>query len=261
MILLTIFSDLPPFSPAYLCPKMKSPSLDIILPCYNPGGDWTSAILKSYSKIHAAVGDTLLRIIIVNDGSTINLEPQLRILKEKIPNLLFESYAENKGKGYALRKGVSLSSADVIIYTDIDFPYEETGLLKIFENLRDNFCDVSVTIRDENYYKHVPAARKLLSKILKGLIRFTLNVPTTDTQAGLKGFNQKGKAVFLKTTIHRYLFDLEFIFLCGKQKDIRLECIPVKVKNDIRFTKMNWRVLLTEGFNFLKLWLFSRKQN
>ena len=69
-----------------------------------------------------------------------------------------------------------------------------------------------------------------------------LRIPTDDTQCGLKGFNQVGREVFLSTTIQRYLFDLEFIFLAA-QKNLRIATEEVQLRPDVILSKMNWKKL------------------
>ncbi|MDZ4844870.1 MAG: glycosyltransferase family 2 protein [Chitinophagales bacterium] len=234
---------------------MSKPALDIVLPCYNPQEGWTNSIVQSLGKIQGTLSDTSIRLIVVNDGSSKEIKADLDFLQRKIPALIIESYLDNKGKGFAVRTGVARAEADKVIYTDIDFPYEENGFLSIYDSLQKNQCDVALGIRDENYYENVPPARRFISKLLKSIIRLTLRTPTADTQAGLKGFNKKGREVFLKTTINRYLFDLEFIWLAAKQKDLRIACIPVKVKEGVLFRKMHFSILLTEAWNFLKIFL------
>jgi len=232
---------------------MPQPSLDIVLPCYNPRDGWAEAVIHSHSKICNVLAKTKVRLIIVNDGSTKDLHADWNLLKEKIPPLIIESYPVNRGKGYAVRKGVERAAGDVIIYTDIDFPYEESGLAAVYESISKGNHDVALGVRDESYYRQLPAARKLISGMLQRLIRTLLNIPTSDTQAGLKGFNKKGKEIFLRTTIDRYLFDLEFIQLTARQKDLRIGLVPVTVKPDLHFTSMSWNVLFREAFNFMRI--------
>src|SRR6185436_2991422 len=110
------------------------------------------------------------------------------------------------------------------------------------QSISGNQCDVGLGTRDENYYRNVPAARRFISYFLKSIIQITLKVPTSDTQAGLKGFNKKGKEIFLQTSINRYLFDLEFIWLAAKKKEARILLLPVKVKESLHFSRMNWKV-------------------
>lgn len=239
----------------YLCALMQNRSLDIVLPCFNPQEGWTKSIAEAFNKIATALPETTVRLIVVNDGSSKNISVDVASLQGRIPRLLFESYPDNQGKGFAVRKGVQRASADIVIYTDIDFPYEEEGLLALYHALQKEQCDIALGVRDENYYNNVPVARRLISKLLKTSIRLTLRTPTADTQAGLKGFNEKGRKVFLQTTINRYLFDLEFVWLAAKQKGVRTACVPVKIKEGVIFRKMHFSILLTEAWNFLKIFL------
>src|SRR5688572_12866310 len=174
---------------------MPQLSLDIVLPCYNPQQGWTQTVIDSWSKICNALSDTKVKVIIVDDGST-GLNPvDIAVLKRKIPLLDVEQYEANRGKGYAVRKGVLIANGDVVIYTDIDFPYEEKDLVAIYKVLNNPGCDIALGTRNEGYYRDVPTSRRIISRFLKRLIQFTLKVPTTDTQAGLKGFNKKGREV------------------------------------------------------------------
>jgi hypothetical protein len=103
--------------------------------------------------------------------------------------------------------------------------------------------------------QNMPKARVYISKTLRFFIRKFLSIPTDDTQCGLKGFNTKGKEVFLQTKINRYLFDLEFVFLSARQS-LSIAQVPVELKSGIVLSKMRGFILLGEGINFLRI-LFS----
>jgi hypothetical protein len=72
----------------------------------------------------------------------------------------------------------------------------------------------------------------------------------------LKGFNQRGKEIFMQTSINRYLFDLEFVFLSARKKAI-IKTIEVQLRPEVTLSTMNWKILLQEGGNFLKIFLRS----
>ena len=228
------------------------------MPCYNPAVGWTEQIQNSFEKISALLPQTPVRLIIINDGSKKDAERELQLLKSKIPALISEGYQKNMGKGFAVRKGVYLADADIVIYTDIDFPYEEEGMVQMYHEIINNKFDIVLAVRDENYYDDVPFFRKAISWIFKKLIKATLCVPTTDTQAGLKAFNKRGKEIFTQTTINRYLFDLEFVWLAAQQKQINILCLPVPLKKGLHFSRMNWKVLIRELVNFFKIVLRSK---
>ena len=193
------------------------PVVSIVLPCYNPLDGWLEIIDTSLTRIQQE--NIEAELLIVNDGSSHNFdEGKVKQFFAKRLEVHIISYQQNRGKGYALRQGVKEASGDLIIYTDIDFPYTHQSFLKVFSALKNDNNDVAIGIRSEEYYTHLPKMRVYISKFLRFLIRKFLRIPTDDTQCGLKGFNQKGKEVFMQTEIDRYLFDLEFIFLSARKK-------------------------------------------
>ena len=84
-------------------------------------------------------------------------------------------------------------------------------------------------------------------------------MPITDTQCGLKGFTRRAAPTFLSTTIDRYLFDLEFVYKCFQSKQYRVQAIPITLKENVRFRRMNYRILLPEMANFVRL-LFNKNR-
>lgn len=234
------------------------PTLDIVLPCYNPIDNWATTILTAYQSIQQQLPTVPIHLILVNDGSKHPI-PQAAIdqLKKAIPSFQYLTYTPNQGKGYALRTGVAQTKSDLCIFTDVDFPYAEKSLVQVYQLLAQGEQDIVVGIKDADYYKNVPKMRRRISKFLRYLIRTFLRTSISDTQCGLKGFNQKGKALFLQTTINRYLFDLEFIFLADRTKDLNMQPIAVRLKEHVVFSTANWKILATEGWNFLQLFVKS----
>ncbi len=233
---------------------MKEETLDLVLPCYNPPANWDRNVIASIEKIRAMIPGTRLNLILVNDGSVKGIsDREISILKEEIPGLFYIALLSNTGKGHALRAGVRESKGDFCVYTDIDFPYREEDLVKVFRALQHTSGDVAAGVRDDQYYQNVPPFRVMISRFLKFLIKSLLKLEITDTQCGLKGFNSRGKELFLQTQTDRYLFDLEFIMKSSRDPSITLNPVPVKLKPDIVFSRMNPKVLLVESLNFLRL--------
>lgn len=236
---------------------MTATSLDIILPCYNPAKHWAENIIQVFNEIQQRIQEVTINLIVVNDGSSTIDFTEIQKLKDNIPQFVNISYEVNRGKGYALREGIKTSNADICIYTDIDFPYTTNSFIKIWEELKNGKTDIAVGVKDKNYYIHVPPGRKFISKILRAGSRNILRLKISDTQCGLKGFNNKGKNIFLKTIIDRYLFDLEFIFLVSRQKVVSVIPVEIELKENIQFSSMRTGILLREGFNFLKIFFKS----
>lgn len=231
-------------------------NLDIILPAYNPDDNWYLELLNFYEGLSNRYS---LNFIVVNDGSgSHNLVEQCELLKRKLIPVSLFSYSPNMGKGYALRYGVSQSKASYIIYTDIDFPFTNRSVNKLIEELLKNEADIVAGNRNGNYYlKSMSYFRKLLSKSFRLFLKSILSIPITDTQCGLKGFNEHGKKMFLNTSINRYLFDFEFIYLASRNKNLKVVPIEVELKNNVIFSKMKLKVLFQESYNLIKI-LVSR---
>ena len=232
--------------------------IDIVLPCYNPNSSWPDELLKfdNYIRPHFTIN-----YIIVNDGSvTGDINSQIHTLTQKNIPVTRVSYDRNQGKGYALREGVKKSKAPFTLYTDIDFPFTNKSMEDMLHTLTSGKFDIVAGYRNENYYeKTISGFRIALSKSFRFFIRKVLRMPISDTQCGLKGFNEKGKTKFLDTTINRYLFDFEFIYTSVKDKTITIAPVQVELKDNVVFSKMKGKILAQETMNLLKVLLFSRR--
>lgn len=244
--------------------------LDVILPCYNPQEGWEKIVTEKTVALSSKLSDVSIHLIVVNDGSTCNVtDQQLREIQSGIGDIPLTTLANdiNRGKGFTLRKGTAAAKGKFQIYTDIDFPYQIESMVSVFNVLRNENADVVAGVRDTSYYINVPPVRKFISKMLRALLRGILRMKITDTQAGLKGFSSTGKDIFLKTRINRFLFDLEFIFLASNEKDAVVKACPVHLRPDIQFSRMNFKILLRESFNFIGIFfrvlgrrLFGRRK-
>jgi glycosyltransferase involved in cell wall biosynthesis len=227
--------------------------LSIIVPCYNPDPGWEVIVIEKFLALNDELKLPEINLTIVNDGSLIGInEGIISHLKTNIPSLQWISYSHNHGKGYALREGVKASEGDYFIYTDIDFPYTINSMAAIYNNLVAG-ADVVVGIREREYYDKVPARRIIISKFVKKLIKYLLNTDITDTQCGLKGFNKKGKKIFLETSIDRFPFDMQFVKFASRDKSLVIKPQLVYSRPGIVFSHMNYKVLLGESWNFMRL--------
>ena len=229
--------------------------LNVIVPCYNPPEDWESALAERFNDFKQSVHGLLseVNLIVVNDGSTRNAADSNFIrLKQCLPQVKIVSYQENQGKGYALRQGVAVSEADFHLVTDADFPYTLESMKRVVLGLLEQGGVVAGN-RDTSYYELVPPFRRRLSKVLRWVLRNLFRQPIDDSQCGLKAFDNAGKQIFLQTTIHRFLFDLEFLMLANNH--VRVLPVPVELREGVKFNKVGWNVLATEAANLLKLML------
>ncbi len=231
--------------------------LHVIVPCYNPPPGWEQALVNHFVDLRQALDGVVgeIKLIVVNDGASQNTMAQhFTHLKEILPGVSVVDYQQNRGKGFALRQGVAGSDADFYLVTDADFPYTIESMIRVVRVLLAQ-GGIAAGNRDTAYYERVPLFRKWLSQLLRWLLRHVLRQPIDDSQCGLKGFDNAGKALFLKTTIDRFLFDLEFLMLANGK--VRITPVQVELRESVVFSKVGWKILATEGRNFL--WLLFRR--
>jgi glycosyltransferase involved in cell wall biosynthesis len=227
--------------------------VSLVLPCYNPPPGWEQNVCSAFHDFCDRIGEQAELVIVLDGKSATVTGDTLVFIEQNISNLKLVEYPVNRGKGYAIRQGVAAAVGEVIMYTDIDFPYTVESMRMIYEGLRNNDHDVAVGVKNDAYYSQVPFLRRAISRYLRLLISLFLSLPITDTQCGLKGFRREVAPLFLRTTIDRYLFDLEFIRNSFKSGKYRVKAIPVTLNENVHFRSMSYRILFPEMINFIKL--------
>ena len=188
--------------------------IDLILPVYNPDEGWELTVVSKYKELEVLWKHADIHLYVINDGS---------------------------------ERGFEKVVTDYILYTDHDFPYTLDSMSRVLEMLQRG-VDVVVSTRDKAYYDCLPFSRRLISRFVRGCNRYLLRMNYSDTQAGLKGFNRKGRFVFLSTCIDTYLFDLEFVYKACHHLALVIEEIPVKLREAVCFPVFGietyWKELL-----------------
>ena len=225
------------------------PTIDLVLPVLNPSQTWVGDTLARKLELERQSGRSV-RLIVVNDGAK-DHGPFVR-LEADDPSMAVIHFSQNKGKGAAIRAGISSAASDLILFTDADFPYTIDSMVAVIKALEKG-VDIALGYREQDYYASVPWFRKGMSESFRFLLKRVLRFPITDTQCGLKGMNKKGVEVFLSTRIDRFLVDMEFIKLAVRSEDLKIEPVVVKLRNDVTFSKMGVKVILREGLNFLRV--------
>lgn len=228
-----------------------SDKLNVIIPLYNPHAGWEKNFTESLSELKRELEGTELTVILVNDGSSMQIN-NINGITDRCSYLKYYSYPVNMGKGYAIRYGINISDADYYIYTDIDFPFGCHTISQTYQLLKTSKTNLVIGTRDVSYFGLLPLNRRIYSILLKELNYFMTGFKIRDTQAGLKGLDNEAKKVLACTKINTFLFELEFLKNTLKQ-GLTHEFINVKCRPGIRFTNFRAGIILKETMNFLKL--------
>ena len=110
---------------------MKRKKVSVIIPAFNEG-KYIDKLLSKIFSVNLEKLKIIKEIIYINDGSNDNTRIKLNKYKK-----IIKIHQKNKGKGYAVQKGIKKSTGDYILVQDADLEYDPkdyTRLLKPFMN-------------------------------------------------------------------------------------------------------------------------------
>src|SRR5947209_5668789 len=103
----------------------------LVVPAYNamPCADATVERLRRFTREHPE-----WCVMFVCDGCSDGTAEYLtKITRADLPRIRVESYARNRGKGHALRLGLTRASTPFKVFTDVDLAYDPEEALKLVE--------------------------------------------------------------------------------------------------------------------------------
>ncbi len=168
-------------------------------------------------------------LLLVDDGSTDASAERIREkISEKVRLVRLDS---NRGKGFAVRRGVLEARGEKIFYTDSDLAYGLDVILEMAGKLELG-ADLILGSRAlaEGGYGEYPLIRTIASHIYSGIIT-AFSGAAYDTQCGVKGFRKDcARRIFEEVRTDGYAFDLEVILLAEKE-GMKIEEHPVIIVN------------------------------
>ena len=212
-------------------------SFSVILPLYNE----EKRLRNLFMKINEFkfLNKNKIEFIFVNDGSNDNsyllIKNFINENKKRI-DLKLVSYKDNKGKGFALKKGVAKAKHDWIITIDIDLSVK-LEQIKIWQKKKLISKKLKVYFGSRLLSGSKVKAkkdRKFIGFIFNIILRKILNsnlLNIKDTQCGYKLYEKSiAKKIFKKLTENGYIHDVEILILLQRSK-ILVKEIPVEWKH------------------------------
>ncbi len=98
------------------------PSISLFFPAWNEEDYVERAVTRAMDVLPKLTDD--FEIIVVNDASTDRTQEIAEGLAAKIPQLRVITHPVNLKLGGAMRTGLSASTKDIVVYSDIDLPWD-----------------------------------------------------------------------------------------------------------------------------------------
>lgn len=207
----------------------KDPFLSVVVPVYNE-----SERIENLSTLVEYLDKQIFtsQLIVVNDGSTDDTLQRLKTLSLP-PSSKLVSYRQNRGKGYAIKKGMLAAQGNFLLFTDVDLSTPLEAFNKFLPQLE--IYDIimgSRRIEGAHVLQRQSKVRETLGRGFTYLSNVVLKLTVSDFTCGFKCFSKSAaEKIFPRMTIDRWGFDSEILYI-AKKHGLFVKEIPVTWAND-----------------------------
>ena len=220
--------------------------LSIIVPVYNERDTWK----QTFDRLQAVdLGAVKKQVIFVDDCSTDGTTEQLRALSEQRPDVIVKFHLQNRGKGAAIRTGLSAASGDFVVIQDADLEYDPADLTALLEPLMADEADVVYGSRFAS--RSISRGRLmnyLANRFLTWLSNLTTGLNLTDMETCYKVFR-------LSVLKKLELFEERFGFepeVTAKVSGLNVRICERPIRYSPRGVKEGKKIGLADGFEAIK---------
>jgi dolichyl-phosphate beta-glucosyltransferase len=197
----------------------------LVIPAYNE----SLRLAAGFERLRPVLDDMgpdNVEVIVVDDGSRDDTIQVAHDVYGHLPHVLFVQQPQNRGKGAAVRLGISVASAPLVIATDADLSIRPVHLPEFVVALRDSPL-VPGSREHDTADGYDTFLRTIAGRVFNRLVRHYTGTKLRDTQCGCKGF-QLGPAriVGLLGFYDRFVYDAEMLYLAD-QLGLAIRPIPV----------------------------------
>lgn len=213
--------------------------LSIIIPVFNEAKN----LQKIVQMVQAEPIKISKEIILIDDGSIDGTTEELKKFKTS-SDLKIVYLGKNRGKGYAIRKGLEKATGDFILIQDADLEYSVKDYSKIIQPLILDEADIVYGSRFLGSISGMRWQNRLANKILTGTANLLYGIKITDEATAYKAFK---KEIFNKINLkcERFEFCPEITAKAGKN-NYRFTEVPIAYQG--RSIKDGKKIKPSDGF-------------
>ncbi|HMC04568.1 MAG TPA: glycosyltransferase [Actinomycetota bacterium] len=207
---------------------MTGVRLSVVIPAFNAAPLMASTLGDLREQLASALGPAF-EIVVVDDGSVDGTGTRAKEAGADLVHRL----ERNRGKGAAVRAGMSCSRGDSVIFTDADLAYGPDQVLRVLDALEAGaqFAIGSRALPESDVVVPPAASRRLSTRLFNAAVRLALWHSYADTQCGLKGFRADVAAQLVGLTrIDGFAFDVELLHL-AERLGMKVVEVPVSLSS------------------------------
>jgi len=204
---------------------LTTPFLSIVIPAYNEENRLPRTLRQVFAFLEKET--YTYEVLVIENGST---DRTLEIAREFASNHsnLRVFHEEQRGKGYAVRRGMLEARGEFrfICDADLSMPIEEVN--NFLPSLLNGF-EIAIGSREAPgaIRYNEPTYRHWGGRAINFAIRLLILPGLNDTQCGFKCFRAaNAEALFRQQTLNGWSFDIEILYLAKRHGD-RIKEIPI----------------------------------
>ncbi len=222
---------------------MNTPYLSIVIPMYNEEQRIGTTLPKLLAYLAKQVYSR--EVILVDDGGKDDGIALAREMLQGKEDFRIVEYGANRGKGYALKKGIAVSLGQLVLFTDADLATPIEELDKLLPWLATNpeqpggyqVVQGSRKMPGAVLEKRQPWLRENMGKVFTKLCNLIAQTNVTDATCGFKCYQGTvARELYALQQLSDWTFDAEVIFIARK-RGYQIKEVPVRW-HDERGTKV-----------------------
>jgi dolichyl-phosphate beta-glucosyltransferase len=210
----------------------RTRALSLVIPAHDEAQRLPAALEAASAALPRLAEEA--EIVVVDDGSRDGTERIASEHRGPVPVRVVRLDV-NRGKGFAVARGVRAARFPLVAFTDADSPYDLSSLAPMLEALDQGRADVAIGARDlpgSEIERGYGPIRYASGKAFSFLTWLAIGLPFRDSQCGLKAFRADvARALFAVRTVDGYGFDFE-VLAAAVANGLRVERFPVRLKHD-----------------------------
>ena len=232
--------------------------ISAVIPAYNEE-QVLEASVRSVAAIVARLSPLEWEVVIVDDGSC-DRTARIAALFTYDSHFILEQHEHNRGKGAAVRTGVSRTRGDVVLICDADLSTPPSMLQPFLAELSggadivtgDRRCDAANIERPQTFL------RRFMGSVYVAFARTITGVDLRDFNCGFKLFRgEVARSLFEQCRSDRWTWDVEVIAL-AKKSGLAVRAVPVTWRQGDRSSVHPFSAAFQSLADLVRVWIRIR---
>src|SRR3984957_7652902 len=202
--------------------------LTLVIPAFNEVRRFDDGVTRLLAAVTSGgIDPETTEFVVVDDGSTDDTAARAETLFGQFPHRRILRLADNRGKGAAVRAGVTAASAPLIAFADADMAIDPSQTPEFLRALARADLAIGSRAAVGASVDRPNLRRSVMNRAFNQLVNVVTRVSLSDTQCGYKAFRAPAaKLLFHASITERFAFDVEILAL-ARRLGLSISEVPV----------------------------------